>query len=138
MCSQRMSLANLMLSLRFKGRTGGLEGKSESLFCRRLAAILDRGRLDLDIPLEFLGERLALECILLANTLICPVLARGFDRDRIFAAVKLLAVVVLAVPDHFVLARRPGRAGYREEDLFLLGELAFVIGLKPALQVRQP
>src|SRR5262249_37965316 len=116
MCSQRMSLAILMFSLRFKGRAGGLEGKCESLFCRRLAAILDRGGLDLDIPLEFLGERFALESNLLANALICAVLARGLDGDCIFAAGKLLSVVVFAVPDDFVFARRPCRAGYSEED----------------------
>ena len=67
-------------------RAGGFEGKSESLFCRRLAAILDRGGLDLDIPLEFLGEWFALENNLLANALIGSVLARGFDRDGVFAA----------------------------------------------------
>src|SRR5580700_10837585 len=104
MCSQRASLANRMLSRRLNGRAGGFEVESGSLFWRRLAAILDRGGLDLDIPLEFLGERFALDNHFLANTLIRAVLARCFDRDRVLAAGELFPVVVLAVPDHLVLA----------------------------------
>ena len=55
------------------------------LLRRSLATILDRGGSDLDIALEFLGERLVGEGHLLADALIRPVLAGGLDGDRVLA-----------------------------------------------------
>src|SRR3954471_5449201 len=79
------------------------------LFRRRLAAILDRGGLDLDaLSLESSGEGLVGEGHLLAQALIRPVLPGGVQVDGVRAARERLAAVVLAVPDDGVF---PGRAG---------------------------
>src|SRR5690348_3015279 len=109
MCSQRINAASRMPSLRRKDRPRAEAGRAGGLLCRTLSTILDRGGFDLDIPLEFLGERPVREGHRLANALIRPVLARGIDEDRVSAAIERLAVVVLAVPDDGVLAGRAGR-----------------------------
>ena len=74
----------------------------------------------------------------LANALIGSVFARGLDKNGVFAAAKLFAVVVLAVPDQLVLARRAGRPRDSEEDILLFGDFAIFVALEPALQVREP
>src|SRR5689334_5001835 len=109
MCSQRIRAATRMPSRRRKGRACAAGRLALGLLCRTLSAILDRGGSDLDIPLEFLGERRVVEGHLLADALVRPVLPRGLDVDRVLAGTDRLAVVVLAVPDDVVPAGRPGR-----------------------------
>src|SRR5437762_8076138 len=104
-----MSRANRMPSLRCHDRTWAEDSPGGWLLCRTLSAILDRGGSDLDIALEFLGERLVGESHWLADTLIRPVLPRGLDEDGVLAGREEFALIVLAVPDDLVLAGRPSR-----------------------------
>src|ERR1700678_346698 len=108
MCNQRMSLANRMLSLRRNEWACAGDGRSGGLFSRSLATILDRGGSDLDIALQVLAEWLVGNRHILADALLGTVFAGGLDEDRIVAAGKLLAVVVLAVPDQLVFAGQAG------------------------------
>ena len=110
--AHQLGESNIELAAHREGcRVVGVE--PDHYFASSLAAILDRGGLDLDIPLEVLAERFAIEKHDFANALIRSVLASGFDGDGVFAAGELFAVVVLAVPDDLVLARRAGRAARR-------------------------
>src|SRR4051794_16979485 len=120
MCSQRTRAANRMPSLRREVRSFSEEGTAGSLSCGTLAAILDRGGFDLDIALEFLGERRAGERHPLANALIRPVFSRGLDEDGVLAARERLALVVLAVPGDGVLAGGAGRLPDRVGHVLLL------------------
>src|SRR5262249_39673932 len=90
----------------------------------RLPTVLERGGLELDLPLELLDDRLARERHLVPDDLIRPVLPRGLDRDRVRAGGEGLALVVLAVPDDLVPAGRAGGPGHREDLLGLVDELA--------------
>src|SRR5690348_310186 len=117
MCSQRISAANRTWSLRRGDGWRCAGGPSSGLLCLTLAAILDGGGFDLDIALEVLGERLVGEADRLADALISTVFARGVDVQRVLARRDGLAVVVLAVPNDRVLARRPGRTRDREHHL---------------------
>ena len=126
-------------SLRRSGSTRAAEaGSPRVLLCRTLSAILDRGGLDLDIALEFLGERLVGEGHLLADALIRPVLPRGLDEDRVLAAGERLAVVVLAVPDDLVLAGRAGRPRRSCRPCRSCRRPADLVAAIPALQVGEP
>src|SRR5437762_8550435 len=133
-----MSRANRMPSLRCHDRTWAEDSPGGWLLCRTLSAILDRGGSDLDIALEFLGERLVGERHSLANTLIRPVFARGLDGDGVLAGGEDFAVVVLAVPDDLVLAGGPGRPRDREEQLLLVAAFPFLILRVPTLEVGEP
>src|SRR5689334_711262 len=111
MCSQSVSLTNRIFRVRPSDRTCAGRSACARLSRRSLSTILDRGGSDLDIALEFLGERLIGEGDLPADILVGPVLARGLDPDRVLAGRQRLLVVVLAVPDDPVLAGRTGRPG---------------------------
>src|SRR5690348_6601325 len=127
MCSHRISAANRMLSLRLRDRPCAEGCSAEGLFRRILSAILDRGGFDLDITLEFLGERLVCDRHLLADALVRPVLPGSLDEDGVYAGFDRLAVVVLAVPDDIVLARRAGWLRRHEGRLALEGVLPGLI-----------
>src|SRR6478609_6746389 len=138
MCSQRITAAKRMASLRLKVRTWGGEGSAGKLFGSGLSTILDRGGFDLDIPLEFLGERRVGKSHLLANALIGAVLSRGLDENRVFAAVERFAAVVFAVPDDGVLAGRPRRPRNRVDQVRFFEEPTVAIAPVPSLQIREP
>src|SRR5260370_6029906 len=112
-----------MASLRGNGRRSSEVLPAPVLFRSSLSTILDRGGFDLDIALEFLGERRAGDDHLLAYALIRSMFPRAVDREGVLAAVERLAVVVLAVPDDGVLAGRARGAGDREDHFGLVDEL---------------
>src|SRR5579871_6909620 len=67
--------------------------------------VLDGSRLDLDISLKLLRERLVGRRQLLADDLIGAVLTRGFDTNRVCTSPDGFSRVVLSVPGQHVLAR---------------------------------
>src|SRR4051812_48861757 len=99
MCSQRIQAATRMASRRFRDGWCGVRCPAGSLLSRSLSTISDGGRFDLDIPLEFLGERLAGQCHRRPDALVRPVLPRGVDAEGVVAPAQRPALVVLAVPD---------------------------------------
>src|SRR4051794_18998894 len=103
-----------------------------------LSTILDRGGLDLDIALEFLGEWPVGDGDFLADDLIRTVLAGGLDADRVGAGAERLAVVVPAVPGDGILPRRAGGARDRVDQARIVGEPAGLVVAIPALEVGGP
>src|SRR3954451_15921385 len=126
MCNHRKAAATWFLNGRRRVR-----GRVAWSLPVGLAAELDRCGSDLFITGEFLGERPGADGQRLADDLIGPVLAGGLDVEGVVAGLDRLAVVVLAVPDHLVLAGRAGRPGDGLDQVLIVDELADLVILIP-------
>src|SRR5262249_47756908 len=107
-------------------------------FRQGLATVFNAGRLDLDAARQLNREGCRVEVNRGLHALIGAVFPRRVDEEGVLAATDGLAMVVLAVPDHRILARRPSRPRHGQDHVPAIDALADLVTAVPAFQVLHP